>query len=64
MSVRQILTLTKEEINDETGFGIAFTRFLIDLIQDMTDLCERNHLSLKSLPAFEIGTNDWHIAML
>ena len=64
MGIRDVLKLTKEPVDQNEFFGPSFVSVLVQLVQEMSELCLANHVNLSTISAFEMKTNDWQIALL
>ena len=66
MSVRDVLILTKEyssSVNPES-FAFVLVDHLLGIIRDLSDLCEEKNWDIRSIPTFDLRSNDWQIAIL
>lgn len=55
------MALTKEynsAVNPE-DFGFALVEHLLRIITELSDLCEKKNWDIKSIPTFDLRSNDW-----
>jgi hypothetical protein len=64
MGIRDVLKLTKESVEHNEQFGPALVTLLVQLVQEMSELCLASSVSLAAISAFDMKTNDWQIALL
>ena len=66
MSVRDVLILTKEYNSDTNSesFTFALVQHFLGIITELSELCESKNWDIRSIPAFDLKSNDWQIAIL
>lgn len=74
MGIKDIAKLSKEpnvgaatsvaSLTDPDTFGPAIVHVLVDLINEITDVCASRNVDLSSIDAFNLQNNEWHMSIM
>ena len=64
MSLREVLYLTQENISDEKHYTTKLFKALINIITQLSDICEEWDVNLDHVHSFEYVKNEWAIALM
>ena len=56
--------MTQESITDEKQYTSRLLGALINIIMQLSDVCEENDVSLDHIHSFEYIKNEWAIALM
>ena len=63
MSLREVLHLTQETAHDDKHYNAKLFTAMVNIILQLSDICEENDISLDHIHSFEYTKNEWAIAL-
>jgi len=64
MSLREVLHLTQESIEEDRLYSTKLFTAMINIIVQLSEICEEWDINLDHVHAFEYTKNEWAIAFM